>query len=143
MQNGPGEADILEFIATRTGRRLSALERADVLRALDLEGEAAEAFMVAFGHAFGVDLKGYEAAYHHRDGARAGRFGWPLPVPLLFGLRIPVAVSTLAEAARSGRWPLRYPVLEPRPARDWVNWVLVLGALPVLVTGLLLIWRGF
>jgi hypothetical protein len=34
-------------------------------------------------------------------------------------------------------------VLEPRPVRDWVNWVLVLGALPLLVALLLLLWRAF
>ena len=143
MHNGPGAEEVLAFIAAQSGQRLGPLERADVLRALDLEGEAAERFMVAFAQAFDVDLKGYESAYHHRDRRRAGRFGWPLPVPFLFGLRMPIPVSTLVQAARSGQWPLRYPVLEPRPVRDWVNWVLVLGALPLLVALLLLLWRAF
>lgn len=143
MTNGPGDEDILLFIEQRSGRRLSPLERADVLAALDLDGAAAVAFMADFSRVFQVDLAGYEAAFHHRDPSRAGRFGWPIPVPHQFGVRLPIGVATLALSARRGAWPLRYPVLKPRPAHDWVNWLLVLGALPVLVAVLILLWRAF
>lgn len=143
MHNGPRDEDILLFIEQRTGRRLAVTERADILAALDLDGARAEAFMADYAKAFGVDLAGYEPTFHIRDASRSGRFGWPVPVPHLFGVRLPLAVSTLALAARRGDWPLRYPVLPPRPARDWINWVLVLAVLPLLVAGLILIWRAF
>ena len=143
MENGPRDEDILLFIERRTGQRLGPLERADILAALDLDGAAAAAFMADFATAFEVDLAAYEADYHHRDTGRAGRFGWPLPVPHLFGLRLPLAVSTLAQAARRGTWPLRYPLLRPAPPRDWINWVLVLTALPLVAGGLLMLFRLF
>ena len=143
MQNGPADEDILLFIERRQGRKPGVAERADLLAALDLDGAKAEAFMADFATAFGVDMAGYEPAFHHRDAGRAGRFGWPVPVPHLFGVRMPLAVSTLARAARDGKWPLRYPVLRPVPMRYWVNWVLALVALPLLVGLLILLWRSF
>lgn len=143
MQNGPRDEDILAFLQERTGRKLGVLERADVFAALDLDGDAAESLMTDFGLRFEVDLAGYEPAFHHHVGSRAGRFSWPLSVPYLFGMRMPVAVSTMALAARLGKWPLRYPVLAPRPARDWLNWVLVLVVLPILVAMILSALRLF
>lgn len=142
MHNGPRDEDILDFIERRNGRKLGPLDRADVFAALDLDGQAAQDFMADFAKEFTVDLSGYEAAFHHHDAARAGRFSWPLPVPMMFGVRVPVAVSILAQAARSGNWPLRYPFLQPKPANDWVNWVLVLTALPLVVAVGLLILRS-
>jgi hypothetical protein len=141
--NGPGPQDIVLFIETRFGKRLTALEQADVLAALDLDGAEAVGFAQDFAQEFKVEMAGYEPAFHHRDAGRAGRFGWPIPVPMLFGVRLPIAVTTLAEAAQNGRWPLRYPYLRPVPVRDWVNWVIVLLALPILVAVILLVWRSF
>jgi hypothetical protein len=140
--NGPSAQDILLFIETRFGKRLTALEQADVLAALDLDGEAAVKFTEGFAQEFKVEMAGYEAAFHHRDAGRAGRFGWPIPVPMLFGVRLPIAVSTLTDAAQTGRWPLRYPFLRPVPVRDWVNWAIVLVALPIFVALILFIWRS-
>lgn len=141
--NGPEAQDIVLFIETRFGKRLTPVQQADVLAALDLDGTEAEGFAQAFAQEFKVEMAGYEPAFHHRDAGRAGRFGWPVPVPHLFGVRLPIAVSTLALAAQTGRWPLRYPYLRPVPVRDWVNWVIVLVALPILVAAILLIWRSF
>lgn len=136
--NRPGREDVLAFLEAQTGRRPVAWEEADLLAAYDLDGARAEGFMADFARSFGVDLAGYEAAFHHRDAALAARFGWPLPVPHRFGLRLPLGLSTLTDAAQSGVWPLRYPHLTPAPARDWVNWALVLVALPVAVA--LILW---
>ena len=130
------------FIEQQTGRRLKAWEQADILAALDLDGQAAAAFLAAFAKTYGVDMAGYEPGYHHRDRGRAARFGWPVQVPLLFGVRVPLPVTTLVLAARSGAWPLRYPVLSPVPVRDWVNWPLVLVALPLLAALLLMAFRA-
>lgn len=143
MRNVPDDSAILAFIERHAGRVPDVTGRADVLAALDLDGRQAEDFMKAFAREFSVALAGYEPAFHHRDAARAARFGWPLAVPPQFGIRLPIAVSTLGMAAREGRWPLRYPLLRPVPVRDWVNWLLVLVALPLVVAGLILIFRLF
>ncbi len=141
--NGPSAQDIVLFIEARFGKRLTALQQADVLGALDLDGAEAVTFTQAFAQEFKVEMAGYEPAFHHRDPGRAGRFGWPLAVPMLFGVRLPIAVSTLARAAQTGHWPLRYPYLRPVPMRDWVNWVIVLVALPIFVALMLIVWRSF
>ena len=143
MENGPRDEDILAFIQKRSGRKLGALDRADVLSALQLDGAEAEGFMTDFGMAFDVDLAGYDPAFHHHVGSRAGRFGWPIAVPYLFGVRMPVAVSTMALAARKGKWPLRYPVLSAKPARDWINWLIVLALLPSFVALLVFLVTSF
>jgi hypothetical protein len=133
MKNGPAAADILLFIEQRHSKVLGPVAAADVFAALDLDGAAAAEFMADYAREFSVDLTGYEPAFHHRDALRAGRFGWPIPVPHLFGVRLPLPVSTLTQAAQTGRWPLRYPILQPVQGRDWLNWLLVLVALPLLV----------
>ncbi|MEF3048832.1 hypothetical protein [Pseudotabrizicola sp. L79] len=143
MQNGPRDEDILLFIEQHTGRKLGVLERADIFAALDLDGAKAETLMADYAKAFKVDMAGYEPAFHHRDAKRAGRFGWPVPIAPLFGVRMPLPVSTLALAARRGDWPLRYPLLTPRPVRDWINLALVLAALPILAAALIWLWRAF
>jgi hypothetical protein len=133
MKNGPAPEDILLFIEQRHRQKLGPVAAADVFGALDLDGAAAAEFMADYAREFSVDLAGYEPAFHHRDALRAGRFGWPIAVPHLFGVRLPLPVSTLAQAAQSGRWPVRYPILQPVQGHDWLNWLLVLVALPVLV----------
>ncbi|WP_103332293.1 hypothetical protein [Pseudotabrizicola formosa] len=130
--NGPGRAEILAFIEARSGRRLTRLQEADVLAALDADGAMAAAFMEHFAAEFGVDLTGYEPRFHHRDAATVLRPGWPFAPPQLFGVRLPVAVSTLVQAAQTGRWPMAYPVLTPAPSRQWLNVPLILIGLPVL-----------
>lgn len=130
--NGPGREDILVFIERRSGRRLTRLQEADVLAALDLDGDSATGFIQAFAAEYGVDLTGYEARFHHRDEGRLLRPGWPFPPPHLFGVRLPIAVSMLTQAAQSGRWPVIYPVLTTAPSRQWLNAPLILIGLPVL-----------
>ncbi len=130
--NGPGREDIVVFIERRTGRRLTAAQQADVLPALDLDGAAAEGFFAAFAAEFSVDLTGLEPRFHHRDEARVRRPGWPIAPPLLFGVRLPVSVSTLAQAAQTGRWPVVYPALTVARSRQWLNVPLVLIGLPLL-----------
>lgn len=97
--------------------------------------------MQAFAAEFGVDLTGYEPAYHSQTKGRAWRLGWPIPVPHQFGVRIPIALSHLVAAAQSGAWAMRYPNLTPRPSHDWLNAVLVLGGLPLVVAGLVFLIR--
>ncbi len=140
--NGPGREDILGFIAQETGHRLHPVDEADIFDACDLDGARADAFMAAFVHRFAVDLAGFEPAFHHRDAGRSARFGWPMGVPHRFGVRLPLALSTLLQAAQTGRWPVHYPQLLPTPARDWLNWPLVLVALPVGVGLLLWVFRA-
>jgi hypothetical protein len=130
--NGPGREDIVVFIERRFGRRLTPSQQADVLAALGLDGERAAAFMASFSAEFAVDMTGYEARFHHRDESRLLRPGWPFSAPHLFGVRLPVAVSTLTEAAQTGRWPVIYPVLTLAPSRQWVNAPLILIGLPLL-----------
>lgn len=130
--NGPERTDILAFIEARSGRRLTPAQQADVLTALDADGDAATAFMASFAAAFGVDLTGYDPRFHHRDATSVMRPGWPFAPPPLFGVRLPLAVSTLVQAAQSGRWPLVYPVLSVAPSRQWLNVPLVLIGLPFL-----------
>lgn len=139
MQLGPDAQAILTFIRDYCGKEPDALGRADLFATLRLDGDEAEAFMQAFALKFNVDLTGYEPAYHHRTKGRAGRFGWPIPVPYQFGVRIPVALSHLVQASKSGKWTQRYPVLNPKVAHDWVNWIVVLGGLPLLVAGMILL----
>jgi len=131
--NGPGREDIVMFIERRSGRRLTALQEADVLAALDLDGDEAVALIDAFAKEFGVDLTGYEARFHHRDAGRVLRPGWPFPAPPLFGVRLPIAVSVLSRAAQTGRWPVVYPVLTVARSRQWLNAPLILIGLPLLV----------
>ncbi|PJF09661.1 hypothetical protein [Pseudorhodobacter sp. MZDSW-24AT] len=130
--NGPGREDIVVFVERRTGRRLTAAEQADVLAALDLDGAEAEAFLAAFAAAFSVDMTGYEPRFHHRDEALLRRPGWPIAPPLLFGVRLPVSVTTLAQAAQSGRWPVVYPALTVARSGQWLNVPLLLIGLPLL-----------
>lgn len=130
--NGPGREDILMFIESRSGRRLTQMQEADVLAALDADGDAAAAFMASFAARFGVDLTGYEPRFHHRDAGRVLRPGWPFAPPHLFGVRLPVAVSTLTQAAQTGHWPVIYPVLTVAPSRQWLNVPLIVIGLPVL-----------
>ncbi|MFN3721966.1 MAG: hypothetical protein ACK4VZ_02885 [Paracoccaceae bacterium] len=130
--NGPGREDILAFVKHRTGRRLTPLHESDVLAALALDGDRAAAFMDSFAAEFSVDLTGYEPQFHYRDTRRLMRPGWPFSPPLLFGVRLPLAISTLAHAARSGCWPLVYPVLPAAPSRQWLNAPLILIGLPLL-----------
>ncbi|MDR7123281.1 hypothetical protein J2X53_000087 [Pseudorhodobacter sp. 4114] len=131
------------FIERRSGRRLSAVQEADVLAALDLDGDAASGFMDAFATGFGVDLSGYAPAFHHRDEGRVLRPGWPIAPPHLFGVRLPVSVSTLTLAAQTGRWPVIYPVLPPAPSRQWLNVPLILIGLPVLAAAAIAMVRMF
>lgn len=135
--NGPGREDILLFIKARAGRPLTRAQEADVLAALDLDGARATAFMESFATRFGVDLTGYEPRFHHRDEATVLRPGWPFAPPHLFGVRLPLAVSTLVQAAQTGRWPMVYPVLTVAPSRQWLNVPLILIGLPLLVAGML------
>ncbi|MCU0901485.1 MAG: hypothetical protein MUC82_13460 [Cypionkella sp.] len=135
--NGPERADILAFVERVSGRRLTRLHEADVLAALDIDGEAARAFIEAFAKEFSVDLTGYEPRFHHRDETRRLRPGWPLPAKPLFGVRLPLGVTVLTKAAQSGRWPVVYPVLGPKPSRHWLNVPLILIGLPVLAILLL------
>ncbi len=141
--NGPGREDILLFIERHTGRRPSVLEEADILRALGLDGDDASAFMDVFSKEFGVDMAGYEPAFHHLDESRLLRPSWPLPAPHLYGVRLPLSVSTLLQAAQTGRWPLRYPLLPPAPSRHWLNAPLILLGLPVLAALAIWAFRGF
>ncbi|MDP2082186.1 MAG: hypothetical protein U0934_04635 [Pseudotabrizicola sp.] len=129
------------FIEARFGRRLSPLQQADVLAALSLDGENAAAFMTSFAAEFGVDLTGYEPRFHHRDEQRLLRPGWPFPAPHLFGVRLPIAVSTLAYAAQTGRWPVTYPVLSVAASRQWLNAPLILFGLPVLAALVIAVLR--
>ena len=140
--NGPEHADLVGFITAHTGRAPKVWEAADLLAAYDLDGAQAEAFMAAYARTFGVDLAGYEPAFHHRDASTAARFGWPVPVPHRFGTRLPLALSTLVQAAQTGRWPVRYPQLQPVTGRDWLNWPLVLVALPLAVAVALWLFRA-
>jgi len=140
--NRPGREEVLAFLQAQTGRRPDAWQEADLLATYDLDGARAEAFMLAYARNFDVDLTGYEQHFHHRDAGHAARFGWPLPVRHLFGVRLPIPLSTLTKAAQTGRWPVRYPQLLPVPSRDWVNWPLVLLALPVGVALLFWALRG-
>ncbi|MFN4155917.1 MAG: hypothetical protein ACK4HF_14795 [Paracoccaceae bacterium] len=139
--NGPGREDIILFIERRTGRRLTALQQADVLTALDLDGKAAQDFMQAFAAEFAVNLTGYEPRFHHREEARVLRPGWPFAPPHLFGVRLPVAVGTLAQAAQTGRWPMIYPVLTVAPSRQWLNVPLILIGLPLLAAVVIAVLR--
>lgn len=135
--NGPAREDILHFIESRHGQKLVAGQAADVFRALDLDGKRATDFMADFAQQFHTDLTGYEPAFHHRDATAAGRLGWPIAVPHRFGVRLPVSVSDLTLAAQTGRWHLRYPNLQPVTPRDWLNWPLVVAALPVLAAAVI------
>ncbi len=139
--NGPGREDILVFIERRYGRRLALTEQADVLASLDLDGDDAASFMEAFGKDFHVDLTGYEARLHHREEARVLRPGWPLVAPYLFGVRLPIAVSTLLTAAQTGRWPLIYPILTEVKSYQWLNAPLILVGIPVLAALLVAVMR--
>jgi hypothetical protein len=141
--NGPGREDILLFIEKRGGRRPDVLEEADILRALGVDGDEALTMMTDFGTEFSVDMAGYEPAFHHLDQGRLLRPSWPLPAPPLYGVRLPLAVSTLVRAAQTGRWPLRYPLLPPAPSRHWLNAPLILLGLPVLAALAIWAFRGF
>lgn len=140
--NGPTRDDVLAFLQAHTGRRPDAWQEADILAAYDLDGARAEAFMAAYASTFAVDLAGYEPRFHHRGAARAARFGWPVSVAYRFGVRLPIPLSTLTAAAQTGHWPLRYPQLLPIASRDWVNWPIVLLALPLGVALLFWALRG-
>jgi hypothetical protein len=129
--NGPVREDILHFIETRSGKRPGLMDEADVFAALDLDGDRARVFMQDYAAAFSVDLTGYEPRFHHREQASVRRPGWPFPAPYTFGVRLPVSVSTLASAARSGRWPLRYPLLTTVQSFQRLNIPLILIGLPV------------
>ena len=130
--NGPAREDVLHFIEQRFGRRLTRMQESDVLAALDLDGAAAMDFMAVFAAEFDVDLTGYEPRFHHRPEGRTLQPAWPLPAPYLFGLRLPLALSTLVAAAQTGRWPVFYPVLVPVRSHQWLNTPLILIGLPVL-----------
>lgn len=129
--NGPAREDIVQFIEREWRHRLTPLEEADVLTALDLDGDKARDFIDRFSRAFQVDMTGYEPAFHHLDKTGV-RPGWPLPVRPLFGVRLPIAVSILVRAAQTGRWPVNYPVLDPARSRHWLNAPLILIGLPIL-----------
>ena len=139
--NGAGREDILMFIEARSGRRLTRLQEADVLAALDTDGDRATGFMESFATQFGVDLTGYESRFHHRDESRVLRPGWPFPPPHLFGVRLPIAVSTLVQAAHSGHWPVVYPVLTVARSRQWLNVPLIVIGLPVLAAVVIAVVR--
>lgn len=139
--NGPAREDILHFIEQASRQRLTPLQEADVLAALDYDGEKATLFMGSFAKEFSVDLAGYEAGFHHRDQKHHLRPGWPLPSPYLFGVRVPIPVSTLVVAAKTGRWPVRYPVLKAAPSRPWLNVPLILIGLPLLGMAVLAVFR--
>ncbi len=85
--------------------------------------------MADFADAFKVDLTGFEPAFHYREPHRAFRFSWPVPVPLLFGVRMPYPGQYLGHGRTDGTLAPALPMLQPVPVRDWVNWPLVLVAL--------------
>jgi hypothetical protein len=141
--NGPARADIVTFIEREWRHRLTPLEQADVLAALRFDGDDALAFMDRFAAEFRVDLTGYERAFHHLDAAGLLRPGWPLPVRHPFGVRLPIAVSTLVRAAQTGRWPVQYPLLPPASQRTWLNAPLILIGLPLAAIAVLGLVRLF
>lgn len=140
--NGPGREDLLLFIEKHAGRSPDVLEEADVLHALRLDGDAAREFIDAFAKEFRVDMAGYEPAFHHLDAAKLLRPSWPLPAPHLYGVRLPLSVSTLLQAAQSGRWPLRYPLLPQAASRHWLNAPLIMIGLPLLAAAAIWIFSA-
>ena len=140
--NGPGREDLLQFIEREGGRRPAFAQEADILRALSLDGDAALGFMERFSNAFRVDLTGYDPRYHHLDQGRLARPGWPFAPPPVFGVRLPIALSTLVHAAQSGHWPVRYPLLTSARSQQWLNVPLILIALPALAALVVAVLRG-
>lgn len=140
--NGPAREDVLAFVERSTGKRLSPLQEADVLQALGLDGKKAATFIQAFAKEFGVDLAGYEWRFHHVDEGTLRQPGWPVRPGHPSGVRMPLAVSTLVLAARTGRWPVHYPVPAPTAPKGWLNVLLIVVGLPVFVILLLLAFRA-
>lgn len=122
----PSRAEVLEWVQGRLGQALTPAAQADVLSATGCDGEEAAALTDAFAARFAVDMRAYRPEMHHHSAGHLLRPGWPFPLP---GVRVPLSVSLLHQAAVEGRWPVAYPDLPPE--RD-----LSLANLPLLLCGL-------
>lgn len=118
---------------------------ADLLDAINIDGDDASELMEAFAVRFHVDLSGYRWFYHH------GPEGFPL-----FGRfwgrafevrRIPITIALLEQAAALGRWPVEYPNLPATEVenRSWARLQITIGVgLPLAVIAIIAIlkWRA-
>lgn len=130
----PTRAEVLDWVQDWTGRSLSPVEQADLLRATTTAGDS---LVIAFAARFGVDLTGYRPRMHDLGG-QVLRPDWPLPVVPPHGVAVPLSVSLLSAAAQAGRWPVTYPDL---PAvRDPSAANVPLLAVGLVAVTLLVLW---
>lgn len=82
---------------------------ADVFGELGIEGDDAFEFIEAFADRFSVDMSGYLWYFHHaEEGMNTGSLFFRSPDQRVE--RIAITPTILAEAIRTKRWPLQYPV---------------------------------
>lgn len=118
---------------------------ADLLDAINIDGDDVSDLMEAFAVRFDVDLSGYRWFYHHGpDGLPFFGLSWGKAFE---ARRIPITIALLEQAAALGRWPVDYPGLPATEAenRSWARWQIAIGvgcplALVAIIT--LLKWRA-
>lgn len=90
---------------------------ADVFGQLGIEGDDAFEFIEAFANHFSVDMSGYCWYFHHaEEGMNIGSLFFRSPDQRVE--RIAITPTILAEAIRTKRWPLQYPVHQ-LPKQRW------------------------
>jgi hypothetical protein len=106
---------------------------ADVFVELGIEGDDAFEFIEAFADRFSVDMSGYRWYFHHaEEGMNTGSLFFRSPDQRVE--RIAITPTILAEAIRTKRWPLQYPVHQ-LPAHRWdigLNQLMLLAPLVLL-----------
>ncbi len=125
----PTRSEVLDWLETRLNRRLSVVAQADLLAATGLDRSAARGLMAEYAARFAVDLADYRDEMHAGFESLQLTPGWPVPVR---GVRVPLSVTLLHDAAVNRRWRVVYPAVLP-VVRDmsWIN-------VPLLAAGLIL-----
>ncbi|MGL6210974.1 MAG: hypothetical protein ACRC14_14220 [Paracoccaceae bacterium] len=137
----PSRAQILEWLEGRLGRTLTTVEQSDVLAASGHDGDDAVALIKAFGAQFGVDLGPYRGDMHHAGEGGLWHPTWPVPASSVHGVRVPISVTLLQNAAAVKTWPVTYPNLARVRDLSWANIPILLCGLPIATLCVLWIVR--
>ena len=103
-------SDIIAFASGFVGKEVLCEDDANLLAAMDIGGDEAQAFFAAYARHFVVDITGMLWFFHYKsDGSPFYRRIKPVDREGRTFAMIPVTPRLLADAATLGQWPLEYP----------------------------------
>ncbi|MES2435002.1 MAG: DUF1493 family protein [Pseudomonadota bacterium] len=102
---------ILRLAAEHSGRRPEQVDRADIFGAGKLAGDDADEFLDAFIQTYGVDFTGFRDYLHYDGNEPPGWFrtSWGVGTDGKRLAIVPISLTDLVRAAKSGKWQMEYP----------------------------------